>query len=86
MMARTSLHSSMAVFTCSTDDWSCHRLGMEYIKSVTFPIKQVAPRETLRGLWEDYGHLTEDVVLLEGEVHYQRKPVRSSSSVCNQFL
>lgn len=48
---------------------------MDYIKSVAFPIRQVTPRQTLRGLQEDYGHLTADVVLLAGEVHYERKPV-----------
>jgi hypothetical protein len=45
------------------------------MKSVVFPIRQVAPRQTLRGLREDFGHLTADVVLLAGEVHNDRKPV-----------
>jgi hypothetical protein len=48
---------------------------MEYVKNVVQPIRQVAPRHILRGLQEDYGHLTADVVLLAGEVHYERKPV-----------
>lgn len=48
---------------------------MDYVKNVVNPIRQVAPRRTLRGLREDYGHLTADVVLLTGEVHYERKPV-----------
>src|SRR5262245_56546017 len=48
---------------------------MEYVKNVVNPIQQVAPRSSLRGLREDYGHLTADVVLLEGEVHSGRKPV-----------
>ena len=49
---------------------------MERVKSVIHPVlRQVAPRNSLRGLYEDYGHLTADVVLLEGEIHYKRKPV-----------
>lgn len=51
------------------------RRGMDYVKNVVNPIRQVAPRRTLRGLREDYGHLTADVVLLTGEVHHERKPV-----------
>jgi len=47
---------------------------MDYVKNVVNPIRQVAPRRTLRGLREDYGHLNADVVLLTGEVHYERKP------------
>jgi len=49
-------------------------LGMDFVKNVIQPIRQVAPRLTLRGLQEDYGHLTADVVLLAGDVHYERKP------------
>jgi hypothetical protein len=48
---------------------------MDYIKNVVQPIREVAPRQTLRGLQEDYGYLTADVVLLAGEIHYERKPV-----------
>ena len=48
---------------------------MDYIKNVISPIRQVAPRQTLRGFQEDYGSLTADVVYLEGEIHYERKPV-----------
>lgn len=51
------------------------RRGMDYVKNVVNPIRQVVPRRTIRGLTEDYGHLTADVVLLAGEVHYERKPV-----------
>ncbi|KZP27898.1 hypothetical protein FIBSPDRAFT_730105 [Athelia psychrophila] len=49
-------------------------IGMDYIKNVVNPIRQVAPRDSLRGLREDYGHLTTDVVYLPGEIHYERKP------------
>jgi len=48
---------------------------MEFMKSVVYPIRQVAPRQRLRGLRDDYGHLTADVVLLAGEVHNLYKPV-----------
>jgi hypothetical protein len=48
---------------------------MEYIKNVVTPIRQVAPRRILRGFVEDYGHIDTDVILLAGEVHYERKPV-----------
>jgi hypothetical protein len=50
---------------------------MDFMKHVVYPIRQAAPRDTLRGLQEDYGYLTADVVLLAGEVHLWRKPVRS---------
>lgn len=48
---------------------------MEWTKNVAQPIRQVAPRWSLRGLKEDFGELTADVVLLSGEVHLGRKPV-----------
>lgn len=48
---------------------------MDYLKSVVEPIKQVAPRSSLKGLIDDYAHMNEDVVLLEGETHLNRKPV-----------
>lgn len=41
-------------------------------------MRQVAPRRILRGLKEDFGDLTEDVVLLAGEIHLGRKPVNTS--------
>ncbi|EGO23366.1 hypothetical protein SERLADRAFT_469217 [Serpula lacrymans var. lacrymans S7.9] len=47
---------------------------MEYVKNVVNPIRQVVPRQSIRGVEEDYGDLNEDVVLLRGEIHYQRKP------------
>lgn len=50
-------------------------LGMDYIKNVVNPIRQVAPRDSIRGLREDYGSLATDVVYLPGEIHYERKPV-----------
>lgn len=50
-------------------------LGMDYVKNVVNPIMQVAPRDSIRGFVDDYYHLTEDVLLLSGEIHYERKPV-----------
>ncbi|KAG9318217.1 hypothetical protein JVU11DRAFT_297 [Chiua virens] len=49
-------------------------LGMEYVKNVVSPVKQVAPRDSIRGFTDDYYRFSEDVLLLRGEVHYQRKP------------
>jgi hypothetical protein len=51
---------------------------MDFLKSVTEPIQEIAKRSSLRGLVDDYGHYTEEVLLLEGEVHLYRKPVRLS--------
>ena len=51
------------------------RLGYDLMKAVVYPIRQVAPRQTLRGLRDDFGHLTADVVLLAGEVHNGYKAV-----------
>ncbi|KAG6379179.1 hypothetical protein JVT61DRAFT_11621 [Boletus reticuloceps] len=49
-------------------------LGMDYVKNVVGPIKQVAPRDSIRGFVDDYYDFTEDVLLLRGEIHYERKP------------
>jgi hypothetical protein len=48
---------------------------MDYVKHVAEPIREVAPRQSLRGFKEDYGHMSADVVLLSGEIHLSRKPV-----------
>lgn len=61
------------------------RLGMDYLKSVVQPIKQVAPRSSLKGLVDDYAHLDENVVLLEGETHLNRKPVRVLFQTMNSW-
>lgn len=45
------------------------------MKHVALPVRQVAPRQSLRGFKEDFSHLTADVVLLSGEIHLGRKPV-----------
>ncbi|PVG00773.1 hypothetical protein CPB86DRAFT_754331 [Serendipita vermifera] len=49
-------------------------LGMDYVKWVINPRIDVAPRDRIRGFVEDFAHLTEDVILLKGEVHLGRKP------------
>ncbi|KAL7412006.1 hypothetical protein BDY24DRAFT_342213 [Mrakia frigida] len=48
--------------------------GMEYVRTVTEPIKQVSLGEGMKGFWDDYHHITKEVLLLEGETHYWRKP------------
>ena len=49
---------------------------MDYLKSVVKPIKQAAPLDKLRGWIDDYNHITTDILVLEGETHLGRKPVR----------
>ena len=48
----------------------------ELDRTVIQPIKQVAPRSSIRSFNDDYYHVDSDVVLLEGETHIWRKPVR----------
>jgi len=48
---------------------------MEMDRTLVFPIKQVAPRWTIRGFKDDYYHVDADVVVLAGETHLGRKPV-----------
>lgn len=49
---------------------------MDYTKSVVEPMKQVAPRSRLRGMVEDYIDIDTNVLVLAGETHLNRKPVR----------
>jgi len=49
--------------------------GMEMDRTLVFPIKQVAPRWTIRGFKDDYYDIDADVVLLAGETHSRRKVV-----------
>lgn len=51
------------------------RLGMDYVKNVVNPTRMVAPRDSIRGFVDDFYNITEDVLLLKGEIHYERKPV-----------
>ncbi|KZT59687.1 hypothetical protein CALCODRAFT_466636 [Calocera cornea HHB12733] len=48
--------------------------GIDLIKHVTEPIRQVAPTKMLRGLYDDVNNINDEVLLLEGEVHLWRKP------------
>jgi hypothetical protein len=52
---------------------------MDYAKTVVNPNRQVAKRSTIRGFKDDYYHLDADVVVLAGETHLYRKPVRNRS-------
>ncbi|KIO28545.1 hypothetical protein M407DRAFT_242976, partial [Tulasnella calospora MUT 4182] len=49
-------------------------LGMDYLKSVVQPIKQVAPLRWVKGWQDDYKNAGTDIVVLEGETHLGRKP------------
>jgi hypothetical protein len=42
---------------------------------VVFPIKQIAPRSSIRGFKDDYHDVDADVVVIAGEVHVTRKVV-----------
>ncbi|KAG2032417.1 hypothetical protein BDR03DRAFT_903722 [Suillus americanus] len=48
--------------------------GSDATKDVVVPIRQAAPRSLLRGLYQDFGFIEQDVLLLRGEVHSGRKP------------
>lgn len=50
--------------------------GFDAVKHVVSPIYEAAPRDRLRGLYEDFGNVSARVLLLRGEVHWGRKPVR----------
>ncbi|KAH7905045.1 hypothetical protein BJ138DRAFT_967271, partial [Hygrophoropsis aurantiaca] len=49
-------------------------IGMDFVKNVVNPIRQVAPRDSIRGYVEDYRRFDADVLLLKGEIHFERKP------------
>jgi len=44
-------------------------------RTVVSPIRQLAPRSSIRGFKDDYHHVDADVVLLAGETHVWRKVV-----------
>jgi len=54
--------------------------GVELDRQVVTPIKQVAPRSSIRGFKDDYYHLDADVVVLAGEIHVNRKVVSRLAS------
>lgn len=49
-------------------------LGMDYVKWVVHPQIEVAPIKNVRGFVQQFGNLTQDVVVLKGEIHLGRKP------------
>lgn len=51
-----------------------YRLGMDWTKTVVEPIKQVARYSAIRGFIDDFAWVSQDVMLLEGELHLGRKP------------
>ena len=55
------------------------------MKSVVDHMLEVAPRSQLRGLVDDYGEVDEQVLLLEGEIHLDRKPVSVPASTSRQY-
>ncbi|KAG8936607.1 hypothetical protein FRC02_000600 [Tulasnella sp. 418] len=48
--------------------------GLDLMKSVIVPTRQVAPYSRLKGLVDDYGDSSETVLVLRGETHLRRKP------------
>ena len=49
--------------------------GLEMDRVVVLPIKQIAPRSSIRGFKDDYHDVDADVVVIAGEVHATRKVV-----------
>ncbi|KAG9038130.1 hypothetical protein FRB95_002570 [Tulasnella sp. JGI-2019a] len=49
-------------------------LGMDYLKSVVEPIRQITPISRISGWVDDYSHITDDILVIEGEIHLNRKP------------
>ncbi|KIJ68468.1 hypothetical protein HYDPIDRAFT_179583 [Hydnomerulius pinastri MD-312] len=62
--------------------------GMDFVKHVTLPIKQVALRTNIRGFVEDYSQIDAEVVVLAGETHLYRKPgqMRFTSQSAQQLF
>ena len=56
----------------------------ELDKTVIRPVKQIAPRSSIRGFKDDYYHVDTDVVLIEGEVHLGTKPVSIAPLSCSR--
>lgn len=63
-----------------------HYRPAEFGKTVEHPAREVVPLDMMRGFVDDYAELTEDVVWLQGEVHADRKPVRSLLSLSLSFF
>lgn len=56
------------------------------MKTVTEPLMQVVPRTSIRGLEEDFKSEPANVLLLEGETHWNRKPVMFFTMFFRQYL
>lgn len=39
------------------------------------PVSELVPADIMRGFIDDFGHYAEDVLLVQGEIHSDRKPV-----------
>ncbi|KAG8910370.1 hypothetical protein FRC02_007240 [Tulasnella sp. 418] len=48
--------------------------NLEFAKTITEPIRQVAPIDRVRGFVDDYANITNKILYLQGEVHFPRKP------------
>lgn len=62
-----------------------NRLGMDFVKSVVHPTKQVGFSSALRGFVEEFGHVWEDVLYMEGELHLNRKSVCPSTPPWSRY-
>ncbi|KAG8846768.1 hypothetical protein FRB96_001793 [Tulasnella sp. 330] len=49
-------------------------LGMDYLKSVVQPIRQLTPINRIHGWLDEYSSVTDDILVIEGEIHLNRKP------------
>lgn len=47
---------------------------MDYVKWVVDPTIEITPRNLVHGFVQQFGHFTEDVIVLKGEIHLHRKP------------
>ncbi|KAF9239248.1 hypothetical protein BU15DRAFT_46824 [Melanogaster broomeanus] len=48
--------------------------GIDVVKDVITPTYEAVPRHRIRGLYEDFHHITARVLLMRGELHDGRKP------------
>ncbi|KAF8126161.1 hypothetical protein EV363DRAFT_1174586 [Boletus edulis] len=48
--------------------------GADFVKDVVLPIPEAAPRDRIRGLYEDFYNVSARVLLMRGELHLGRKP------------
>lgn len=50
------------------------RIGLDFTKAVISPIKQIARYDKIRGLGYEYDDVIQDILLIVGEIHLNRKP------------